>query len=95
MVDSPAMSAAATRHPRGLYVLFATELWERYGFYSLFAILTLYMTERLQFSDQLAGQVYGAYLGAVYFMPLLGGFLADRVLELMASAGLRRGAPDV
>ena len=74
------MSAAATRHPRGLYVLFATELWERYGFYSLFAILTLYMTEKLQFSEQLAGQVYGAYLGAVYFMPLLGGFLADRVL---------------
>jgi len=74
------MSAAATRHPRGLYVLFATELWERYGFYSLFAILTLYMTEQLQFSEQLAGQVYGAYLGAVYFMPLLGGFLADRVL---------------
>ena len=80
MVDSPAMSAAATRHPRGLYVLFATELWERYGFYSLFAILTLYMTEKLQFSEQLAGQVYGAYLGAVYFMPLLGGFLADRIL---------------
>ncbi len=74
------MSAAVTRHPRGLYVLFATELWERYGFYSLFAILTLYMDERLHFSEQLAGQVYGAYIGAVYFMPLLGGFLADRVL---------------
>ncbi len=72
--------SAATRHPRGLYVLFATELWERYGFYSLFAILTLYMTEKLQFSDALAGQVYGLYLGAVYFMPLFGGYLADRVI---------------
>jgi POT family proton-dependent oligopeptide transporter len=74
------MSASVSRHPRGLYVLFATELWERYGFYSLFAILTLYMTEQLQFSERLAGQVYGAYLGAVYFIPLFGGFLADRVL---------------
>jgi len=72
--------SAASRHPRGLYVLFATELWERYGFYSLFAILTLYMTEKLQFSDALAGQVYGLYLGAVYFMPLFGGYLADRVI---------------
>lgn len=71
---------ASNGHPRGLYVLFATELWERYGFYSMMAILTLYMDEHLRFSQQLAGQVYGGYIGAVYFMPLLGGFLADRVL---------------
>ena len=73
------MTSAFNGHPRGLYVLFATELWERYGFYSLFAILTLYMDEHLRFSEALSSQVYGAYLGAVYFMPLLGGFLADRV----------------
>jgi POT family proton-dependent oligopeptide transporter len=71
---------ASNGHPRGLYVLFATELWERYGFYSMMAILTLYMDEHLRFSQQLSGQVYGGYIGAVYFMPLLGGFLADRVL---------------
>ena len=67
-------------HPPGLYVLFATEFWERYGFYSLAAILTLYMDEHLRFSQQLSGQVYGGYLAAVYFMPLFGGFLADRLL---------------
>ena len=67
-------------HPPGLYVLFATEFWERYGFYSLAAILTLYMDEHLRFSQQLSGQVYGGYLAGVYFMPLFGGFLADRLL---------------
>jgi len=67
-------------HPPGLYVLFATEFWERYGFYSLAAILTLYMDEHLGFSRQLSGQVYGGYLAGVYFMPLFGGFLADRLL---------------
>jgi POT family proton-dependent oligopeptide transporter len=74
------MNAAPKGHPYGLYVLFATELWERYGFYSMMAILTLYMDEHLRFPQQLSGQVYGGYIGAVYFMPLLGGFLADRVL---------------
>jgi POT family proton-dependent oligopeptide transporter len=74
------MSTQRASHPTGLYVLFATELWERYGFYSLAAILTLYMDEQLGFSQRLSGQVYGAYLGAVYFMPLFGGFLADRLL---------------
>jgi len=67
-------------HPSGLYALFATEFWERYGFYSLAAILTLYMDEHLKFSQQLSGQVYGGYIAGVYFMPLIGGFLADRVL---------------
>jgi POT family proton-dependent oligopeptide transporter len=79
MIDSRGMSGFSG-HPRGLYVLFGTELWERYGFYSMMAILTLYMDEHLRFSQQLSGQVYGGYIGAVYFTPLLGGFLADRVL---------------
>jgi POT family proton-dependent oligopeptide transporter len=74
------MSDTGDRHPLGLRVAFLTELWERYGFYSLNAILTLYMDEHLHFSQQLSAQVYGGYIGAVYFMPLLGGFLADRVL---------------
>src|SRR5215216_906830 len=68
------------RHPPGLYVLFFTELWERYSFYSLMAILTLYMDEQLRFPRELSAQVYGGYIGAVYFMPLIGGFLADRFL---------------
>lgn len=71
---------ARASHPPGLYVLFFTELWERYSFYSLMAILTLYMDEQLRFPARLSGQVYGGYIGAVYFMPLIGGFLADRFL---------------
>ena len=73
-------AAPATRHPPGLYVLFMTELWERYSFYSMMAILTLYMDEQLHFSRSWSAQIYGGYIGAVYFMPLIGGFLADRVL---------------
>src|SRR5512141_3242119 len=69
-----------TGHPPGLYVLFMTELWERYSFYSMMAILTPYMDEQLHFSKAWSAQIYGGYIGAVYFMPLIGGFLADRVL---------------
>lgn len=72
--------AARTRHPAGLYVLFFTELWERYSFYSMMAILTLYMDEQLHFDPTRIGRVYGSYIGGVYLLPLLGGFLADRVL---------------
>src|SRR6188472_285040 len=67
-------------HPPGLYVLFFTELWERYSFYSMMAILTLYMDEALHFDTVQIGRVYGGYIGGVYLLPLLGGFLADRVL---------------
>ena len=68
------------RHPPGLYVLFFTELWERYSFYSMMAILTLYMDEALHFDAARIGRVYGGYIGGVYLMPLVGGYLADRAL---------------
>lgn len=71
---------SSVAHPKGLYVLFFTELWERYSFYSMMAILTLYMDEFLRFPHSVIGQVYGGYIGAVYLMPLLGGFIADRFL---------------
>ena len=67
-------------HPPGLYVLFFTELWERYSFYSMVAILTLYMDEALHFDVAHVGRVYGLYTAGVYFLPLFGGLLADRVL---------------
>ncbi len=73
-------SPAVSRHPAGLYVLFFTELWERYSFYSMMAILTLYMDERLRFGPATSAQIYGAYVAAVFFMPLVGGALADRWL---------------
>ena len=72
--------AARDRHPRGLYVLFFTEAWERYSFYSMMSVLVLYMDEALQFSQAAIGQIYGGYIAAVYFMPLVGGWLADRAL---------------
>src|SRR3954447_5024342 len=76
------MTSTSSRvgHPPGLYVLFFTELWERYSFYSMAAILTLYMDEALHFDAPTIGRVYGAYIGGVYLTPLAGGFLADRVL---------------
>ncbi len=67
-------------HPPGLYVMFFTELWERYSFYSMVAILSLYMNEALHFDVAYVGRVYGAYTAGVYFLPLFGGLLADRVL---------------
>jgi POT family proton-dependent oligopeptide transporter len=68
------------RHPTGLYVLFFTELWERYSFYSMMAILSLYMNEALHFDVAHVGRIYGAYTAGVYFLPLFGGLIADRLL---------------
>jgi POT family proton-dependent oligopeptide transporter len=67
-------------HPAGLYVLFGTELWERYGFYALASTITLYMDEALRLPQHTIAQVYGGYIAAVYFMPLIGGLVADRWL---------------
>jgi proton-dependent oligopeptide transporter, POT family len=71
---------AVRKHPAGLPVLFFTEMWERFGFYCMLAILALYMNEKLGFSTRTVGQIYGAYVALVYFTPVLGGFLADRFL---------------
>ena len=68
------------RHPPGLPVLFFTEMWERFSFYCMLSILTLYMNESLHFDTHTIGQIYGGYVGLVYFTPLLGGLLADRWL---------------
>ena len=73
-------SAVAPPHPPGLYVLFFTELWERYSFYSMMAILSLYMNEALHFDVAHVGRVYGAYQAGVYLMPVAGGLIADRCL---------------
>jgi POT family proton-dependent oligopeptide transporter len=65
-------------HPPGLYVLFFTEMWERYSFYSMMAILSLYMNEALHFDVAHVGQVYGLYQAGVYLSPVAGGLIADR-----------------
>ncbi|HHJ53377.1 MAG TPA: MFS transporter [Caldithrix abyssi] len=67
-------------HPKGLMTLFFTEMWERFGFYTMLAVFTLYMDETLGWSDAYKGQIYGLYLGFVYFTPILGGWIADRFL---------------
>ena len=67
-------------HPRGLRVLFFTEMWERFGFYIMLAVFTLYMDEDLHWDDAHKASVYGLFLGAVYFIPVAGGWIADRFL---------------
>lgn len=69
-----------TKHPRGLSVLFVTEMWERFSYYGMRAILVYYMTKQLLFAQERASQVYGLYTGLVYFTPFFGGLLADRIL---------------
>jgi POT family proton-dependent oligopeptide transporter len=66
------------RHPKGLYVLFFTEMWERFGFYTMLAIFVLYMDEYFHFANP--GAIYGGYLALVYFTPIAGGLIADRLL---------------
>ncbi|HXG68080.1 MAG TPA: peptide MFS transporter [Blastocatellia bacterium] len=71
------------RHPKGLYVLFATEMWERFSFYSMLALFTLYMQdpgEGFGWSAAQATSLYANYLMFVYFSPLVGGWLADKKL---------------
>lgn len=65
-------------HPKGLYILFATEMWERFNFYGMRAILVLFMTKALLFNQAFASNLYGSYLSLIYLTPLLGGFIADR-----------------
>ncbi len=65
-------------HPKGLYVLFVTEMWERFSYYGMRAIFTLYMTKALLLSKDEGSTIYGSYTGLVYLTPLLGGYVADR-----------------
>lgn len=66
-------------HPKGLYVLFVTEMWERFSYYGMRAIFTLYLTSALLYDKAFASDgIYGSYTGLVYLTPLLGGYVADR-----------------
>ncbi|MGI4880745.1 MAG: peptide MFS transporter [Janthinobacterium lividum] len=67
-------------HPRQLARLFTTELWERFGFYGMRALLVLYLTKHFVFGDQAGSGMYGAYMSMVYLTPFIGGLLADRFL---------------
>lgn len=79
-MNSSAKSATFLGHPRGLFYLFFAELWERFSFYGMRALLVLYMTKQLLFSDHMSFGVFAAYMSLVYFTPLIGGLLADKYL---------------
>lgn len=67
-------------HPKGLYLLFFTEMWERFSYYGMRAIFILFMTKMLLINNKDASNIYGSYTGLVYLTPLLGGYLSDRYL---------------
>ncbi len=67
-------------HPKGLYMLFFAEMWERFSYYGMRALLTLYLVKHWLYSDGSANLIYGAYTSLVYITPVLGGWLADRYL---------------
>ncbi|MGD0338787.1 MAG: peptide MFS transporter [Bacteroidota bacterium] len=68
------------KHPKGLIVLFFTEMWERFGFYTLMAIFVLYMDREFKWDDSFKGSIYGIFLLLCYLFPIVGGWLGDRVL---------------
>jgi POT family proton-dependent oligopeptide transporter len=67
-------------HPKGLYVLFFTEMWERFGFYTMLSIFVYYMQENFDWDATTATNVYGIFLAGVYITPIIGGWLADNFL---------------
>jgi POT family proton-dependent oligopeptide transporter len=69
---------AQPAHPKGLWVLFGTEMWERFNYYGMRAILILFMTKALLFDKVFASNLYGSYTSLVYLTPLIGGYVADR-----------------
>ena len=74
-------SAISTRQQQGGFrVLFLTEMWERFGFYTVASVLVLYMSKALHYSDKQTYGMYAAFTALLYVTPLLGGYLADRVI---------------
>lgn len=78
MSDNTTLNNQNASHPKGLYVLFVTEMWERFSYYGMRALFVLFMTKALLFDKALGSEIYGSYTGLVYLTPLLGGYLADR-----------------
>ena len=72
--------SGAKGHPKGLYFLFFTEMWERFSYYGMRAIFMLFMVKMLVMNEADASNIYGSYTGLVYLTPLLGGYLSDKFL---------------
>ena len=69
-------------HPRGLFVLFFAEMWERFSYYGMRGLLIFYLTQHFLFDDKEAQGQYAAYTSLVYLLPLIGGLIADRFLGM-------------
>ncbi len=67
-------------HPKGLWVLFGTEMWERFNFYGMRTLLTLFIVNALMMSKEQSSIIYGGFLGLCYLTPMLGGFISDKYL---------------
>lgn len=70
----------SAKHPKGLYFLFFTEMWERFSFYGITGILVLYLSKGLNVSESEAGLVSGAYMAFTFLAPILGGWVADKLI---------------
>lgn len=77
---TPSEETISKGHPKGLNVLFATEMWERFNFYGMRAILSLFVAQALAYGDAQASIIYGGFLGLCYLTPMLGGYISDRYL---------------
>jgi len=75
-------------HPPGLLVCFSAELWERFSYYGMRALLVFYLTQHFLFSDAESYLIYGAYTAMVYLTPVVGGFIADRYLGAQKAVAL-------
>lgn len=80
LTSSPDAHTEFFGHPRGLVTCFLTEMWERFSYYGMRALLIFYLTQHFLFSDQTAAGIYGAYISLVYITPVIGGIVADRYL---------------
>ncbi len=80
MADSLTTEKTFFGHPRGLFILFFTEMWERFSFYGMKALLIFYLTKYHLFSDNAGNLLIGSYAALVYAVPVIGGFIADRYL---------------
>ncbi len=78
--DAPPSGTVLLGHPRGLLILFLTEMWERFSYYGMRSLLILYLTQHFLFSDERSNVLYGAYTALVYVMTIIGGTLADKYL---------------
>jgi len=79
-INIPAGEKTILGHPRGLVILFFTEMWERFSYYGMRGLLIIYLTQHFLFSDEKSAVLYGAYTALVYVMTIVGGSLADRYL---------------